>query len=131
MTLSNGITATRTITVAAVDDPADGTGTDDWDQIIDPRTSTILDYKQVTVSVSATDPLTGASMQQQVVTIVRGVLDSEVDGSTGEDSGAGKDAKKKGDKGGDAKKGTKGKGHEGKTGQGKGRAGKSDGIDES
>ena len=124
VTLSTGITATRTITVEAVDDPADGTGTDDWDQIIDPRTATILDYKQVTVAVSATDPLTGASMQQQVVTIIRGVLDSEVDGSTGEDSGAGKDAKKKGDKGGDAKKGDKG--GDGKDGKGKGRDGKSD-----
>lgn len=127
--LSFGTTATRTVTVEAVDDPADDTGASDWDQTKDPRTETILDYKLVRVTATATDPVSELQIQREVVTILRGFLDSEIDGSEGEVTGT--TSMSKGNNSGKAaKKGTKGTGHTGQTGQGKGREGRSDGTDE-
>ncbi|MEE8349056.1 MAG: prepilin-type N-terminal cleavage/methylation domain-containing protein [Acidobacteriota bacterium] len=124
-------TATRTVTVEAVDDAADNTGTNDWDQIFDPNTGTILDYKLVRVVTTTLEPVTDRVLQGEVVSILRGFLDSEIDGSTGEDSGAGSDPGKKGTKDpAKAKKGTDGTGHDSGEGAGKGRAGKSGGTDE-
>jgi type II secretory pathway pseudopilin PulG len=123
--------ATRTVTVEAIDDAADGTGANDWDQVLDPNTGTVLDYKLVGVKVTVTDPVSGQVLEREVFTILRGILESEGDGSTGEDSGAGTTAKKKGTKDStSAKKGTKGTGHDSKTGKGLGREGKSTGTDE-
>ncbi len=123
--------ATRTVTVEAVDDASDGTGVNDWDQVLDPNTGTILDYKLVGVKVTVTDPVSGLVLEREVFTILRGVLESEMDGSTGEDSGAGTTAKKKGTKySTSAKKGSKGTVHSTKDGKGLGREGKSAGTDE-
>lgn len=124
-------TAFRTVTIHAIDDPADETGTDDWDQIFDPNTGTILDYKLVKVMTTTLDPVNNRVLQSEVVSILRGFLDSEIDGSTGEDSGAGTPPGKKGTKDPPAaKKGKDGAGHDSGEGAGKGRTGKADGTDE-
>ncbi len=124
--------ATRTVTVEAIDDAADGIGVNDWDQVLDPNTGTILDYKLVGVKVTVTDPVSGLVLEREMFTILRGILESESDGSTGEDSGAGTTAKKKGTTDETSKiKGTKGADHDSlKDGKGLGREGKSTGTDE-
>jgi prepilin-type N-terminal cleavage/methylation domain-containing protein len=84
ITLPNGLTVTRTVTVTAVDDPADGTGSADADQIHDPNTNTVMDYKSVTVVATATS--SGINLKLQLTTILRGDLTSEINAATGEDS---------------------------------------------
>ena len=122
--------ATRTVTITAIDDAADGTGTADWDQVMDPNTGTILDYKLLKVMTTTLDPVTDRVLQGEVVSILRGFLDSEIDGSTGEESGAGSASKKGTKDPGKAKKGADGAGHDSGDGQGKGRKGKADGTGE-
>jgi hypothetical protein len=85
VTLQDGTRVTRTVTVTAVDDPADGTGNDDADGATDPNTGTILDYKIITVRASAS--LNNLVSSQTLATIIRGSLPAETDGATGEDSG--------------------------------------------
>ncbi len=82
--LRNGTVITRTVTVTAVDDPADGVGSGDADGAVDPNTDTILDYKRVTVTAAARVARTDLTFA--LSTFIRGTLDVETDGSTGEDS---------------------------------------------
>jgi hypothetical protein len=84
VTLRDGSAVTRTVTVTAVDDSADGVGPADADGAVDPNTDTILDYKMVTVTATATAGRTAVS--QTLSTFIRGSLDVETDGSTGQDS---------------------------------------------
>ncbi len=84
VTLHNGTLINRTITVTAVDDPTDGTGSNDSDGVTDPNTGTILDYKLVTVTTSTT--VNNTAFTQSMSTILQGNLDSEIDASTGSDS---------------------------------------------
>jgi len=83
-TLRDGTAATRTVTITAIDDAADGTGTADADTLVDPNTDTILDYKLVTVTASAT--LNHVVLTQTLSTIIRGELAVEVMGATQVDS---------------------------------------------
>lgn len=85
VTLTDGTQVTRTVTVTAVDDPADGTGVDDADGVMDPNTATILDYKLVIVTASATRNQL-PTLQQTLTTILQGVLPVEVEGATGKDA---------------------------------------------
>jgi prepilin-type N-terminal cleavage/methylation domain-containing protein len=85
VTLPDGTVVTRTVTVTAVDDPSDGIGANDADGTVDPNTNTILDYKLVTVTVSAEGkqlPL----LTQTLTTMLQGSLLVEVVGATGEDA---------------------------------------------
>ena len=50
----------------------------------DPNTGTVLDYKVITVIATATDPVSGLPLRNEATTIIRGVLDAEIDGATGE-----------------------------------------------
>lgn len=79
--LSSGQLVERTVMVAAIDDSADSTGDNDWDGVTDPNTESVLDYKTVTVSVTATDPSTRNEYTVQLSTILVGKLDSELDGA--------------------------------------------------
>lgn len=79
--LSNGQFVERTVTVTAIDDAADSTGENDWDGVTDPNTESVLDYKTVTVSVTAIDPSTRNEYTVQLSTILVGKLDSELDGA--------------------------------------------------
>lgn len=85
VTLSDGTSVTRTVTVTALDDAADGTGNNDSDEVEEPNTGTILDYKVVTVTASATKAQVG-TLQQTLTTILQGALAVEEEGSTGEDA---------------------------------------------
>lgn len=85
VTLNDGTPVTRTVTITAVDDPADGTGGDDSDGVTDPNTETILDYKLVTVTASATRNQVG-TLRQTLTTILQGALAVEVEGATGKDA---------------------------------------------
>lgn len=84
VTLRDGTPATRTVTITAIDDAADGFGDADQDSVVDPNTDTVLDYKLVTVTASAT--LNGLVLAQTLSTILGGELAVETDGSTGTDS---------------------------------------------
>jgi len=84
VTLRDGTRATRTVTVTAVDDPADGSGTGDADDARDPNTDTILDYKRVTVTATAT--LNGYVVSQTLSTFVRGTMEVERNGAAGDGS---------------------------------------------
>jgi len=86
ITLPNGLTVTRNVTVTAVDDPADGTGSADADQIHDPNTNTVMDYKSVTVVATATS--NGVNLKIKLTSIFRGDLTSEINAATGEDNSA-------------------------------------------
>lgn len=101
--------ATRSVKVEAVDHSGDATGDQDWDAVKDPNTGTILDFKKITVTVSTLNPISGDVFSRTLSTIVRGVLDEEVDGADGEEpsleedgtpdkKGKKKKAKKKKDK---------------------------------
>ncbi len=123
--------ATRTVTVEAIDDATDRTGTADWDQVKDPNSGAIMDYKLVRVVATATDPVTKVQLTQELSTYVRGILDSEIDGATGTDSAGAppppKGKKPEADKG---KKGDVGADHpKPKDGDGEGRKDKSKGTD--
>ena len=87
VTLEDGTLVTRTVTVTAVDDPADGTGSADVDGVEDPNTGTILDYKMVTVTASATVNNL-PPVQQSLTTIIQGALPVEIEGETGVDATA-------------------------------------------
>jgi prepilin-type N-terminal cleavage/methylation domain-containing protein len=85
LTLRDGTVVTRTVTVTAVDDPADGIGANDSDGVVEPNTNTILDYKILTVTASATGnqlPL----LTQTLTTVLQGSLDVEIEGATGKDA---------------------------------------------
>ena len=84
LTLSNGSKVTRTVTVSAIDDPADGTGSNDQDGVTDPNTGTILDYKQV--AVTATMTVNNSVFTKSLYTDIQGALVSEIDGATGKDA---------------------------------------------
>ena len=84
ISVGNGTIVTRTVTVTATDDPADGTGTSDFDALTDPNTGTVLDYKRVTVVATAT--VDGKRVSQTLSTVIRGTLPDETDGATGKDS---------------------------------------------
>lgn len=88
VTVKNGTQVTRTGTVTAVDDATDGTGNDDSDGVTDPNTGTILDYKQVTVTASATTK-NGLVIRQTLTTILQGNLVNEIEGATGKDDAGG------------------------------------------
>ena len=77
--------ATRTVKVEAVDHSGDATGAADWDAVKDPNTGTVLDYKKITVTVATPDPVSGEVFTRSLSTILRGVLDEEVDGADGEE----------------------------------------------
>jgi hypothetical protein len=81
-TAPNGMTVTREVTVMAVDDPTDGTGSSDADQVSDANTTLVLDYKLVTITATAT--VNGVQLKQQLTTIVRGDVPAEINGATGE-----------------------------------------------
>jgi prepilin-type N-terminal cleavage/methylation domain-containing protein len=84
LTLADGTVVTRTVTVTAVDDPADGTGLNDSDGVIDPNTNTILDYKTLTITASATG--NGLPrLTQTLTTVLQGSLAVEIEGATGQD----------------------------------------------
>ena len=88
VTLKNGTVVTRTVTVTAVDDQADGIGAGDSDGLRDPNTGTILDYKKLVVTTSAT--INGFTMTQSFTTYLQGTLPNETDGASGiNDPGAG------------------------------------------
>lgn len=134
--LTDGLQATRTVTAEAVDDPADATGTNDWDQVMDPNTGTQLDYKYVKVVAETVLP-SGLHLRQELVTYLHGTLDSEVDGAQGNDNSAVapnpptklKDKKNDKDKADKDKTGSVGEGHpQPDPGQGKGRKVKSPGT---
>jgi type II secretory pathway pseudopilin PulG len=84
VTLANGTQVTRTVTVTAVDDTADGVGANDLDGVEDANTGVILDYKLVTVTATLSRGATVFS--QELSTIVRGSLAEEMEGATGQDS---------------------------------------------
>jgi prepilin-type N-terminal cleavage/methylation domain-containing protein len=84
VTLTNGRVVTRTVTVAAVDDAADGTGVNDSDGVTEPNTGTILDYKLVTVKASTT--VNNLVLNQTLTTYLQGDLPVEEEGATGTDS---------------------------------------------
>ncbi len=131
--LSFGTQATRTVTVEAIDDPVDATGAADWDKVIDPNTGAIQDYKLVRVVAQATDPASNITLTQELSTIVRGLLDSEIDGATGggDPAGAAPPPKGKKPKADKTKKAEPGAGHpQPPEGDGEGRKDKSKGTDD-
>jgi prepilin-type N-terminal cleavage/methylation domain-containing protein len=84
VTLPDGSLITRTVTIVAVDDAADGIGANDFDQVKEPNTDTILDYKLLTVTTRATRQ--GATLTQTLSTVLQGSLAVEIEGGTGVDA---------------------------------------------
>jgi len=77
--------ATRTVRIEAVDHAGDDTGAADWDAVLDPNTGTVLDFKKITVTVATPNLVSGETFTRTLSTILRGVLDEEVDGADGEE----------------------------------------------
>jgi hypothetical protein len=84
VTLRDGTVVTRTVDVQAIDDPADGVGAADADDVEDPNTDAVMDYKLVTVT--GTLNKNGINYSQVLTTILKGTLPGETEGATGQDS---------------------------------------------
>lgn len=124
ITLNDNIPATRYVLIEPIDDPEDGLGAQDIDQVVSPTDGSIMDYKRVTVLIQWTDPLTGEQLQEAVRTNIYGHrLNEEFGkppknaqpagpGDTSNQDNTGKDKGKKTDMGMDDK--GKDKGEEGK-----------------
>jgi prepilin-type N-terminal cleavage/methylation domain-containing protein len=85
LTLRDGTVVTRTVTVMAIDDPADGIGANESDGVLDPNTNTILDYKVLTVTASAAANNL-PRLTQTLTTVLQGSLAVEIEGATGKDA---------------------------------------------
>lgn len=67
------IDAVRKVTIAAVDDPLDGSGVGDLDKLLDINTGAVLDYKMATVTISFRDPVTNRQITQSLATVLYGL----------------------------------------------------------